>query len=115
MRSSRKYSNLEQASAYTMIHPLNIVVQSSAGKIPKVRAWILDRLKFIGIDVGLKDALSVAKLIEAGSDIDLWMVFASLAGHDAPVSPFDAPSSVLGKRTKATDGRPEKQEYLTLV
>jgi len=114
-KSARKYTYVEEASAYAMVHPLHVAVRSSAGHIPELKAWILDRLKFMGNVVGLQGALMVAESVEAGSDIDPWMVFAKLAGHDAPVNPFDPPTSLLANRTKVAVGRGETREYLTVV
>jgi hypothetical protein len=82
--SDMKYTQAEQAGAYSLIFPLFIIGRSPE-RLLKLHLWALDRLHYIGNVIGLSDATMVAELLMQKIDTDPWSVAAMLGGHNGQV------------------------------
>jgi hypothetical protein len=79
----RAFTYSEEASAYSVIYSLYLIGRTPEGP-QDLRQWAIGRLHYIGHVVGLADAIMVADLLEQRTDVDPWVVCASMGCYNAP-------------------------------
>jgi hypothetical protein len=76
-REDHVHAPNHQSSCYTLIFPLYVAARCRR----ELRPWIIDQLHFIGDHFRTRNAEVVAQILENGSDVHTWKVFAMLGSY----------------------------------
>jgi Fungal specific transcription factor domain len=80
---SKDATPLEIAGGYSLLFPL-FVVGYSPTTPDRLRAWILNRMKYIGDSMDLQLAHDIAGILERKEEINVWDIYATLGSYVYP-------------------------------
>ena len=68
-----------QLDCYTLIFPLYVAGRLNA--IPEVRPWVIKQLHYLSSHFCIRNAAIVARLLEQGTKVEIWDVYAMLGSY----------------------------------
>ena len=77
--AGHSHTPYHRADCYTLIFPLYTAGRSKA--VPNVRPWVIKQLHYIGSHFYIRNAEVVAQILERGTDVCPWEVYAMLGSY----------------------------------
>ena len=71
----------QSLACYTVLFSLFVAAQSTHSSAPTLTKWVIEQLKYMSNDLGVRNAELVAGILENGKEVEPWSVYAMLGSY----------------------------------